>query len=99
MSSSRGPSGDPTSPRPWWGGFKKGGWHRGGVLTLVKLQYDKEVRLGAQEMRLEPGALPPTHLHVYTYLSQVSQTWGVPQLRYGPPQTTKGASGSAAKCH
>ena len=69
------------------------------MLTLVKLQYDKEVRLGTQEMRLEPGALPHTHLRVYTYLSQASQVWGVPQLGYGLPQTRKGASGSPAKCH
>ena len=31
------------------------------MLTLVKLQYDKEVRVGAQEMRLEPGV--PLHTH------------------------------------
>ena len=36
------------------------------MLTLVKLQYDKEVRVGAQEMRLEPGVPLHTHTHTHT---------------------------------
>ena len=50
------------------------------MLTLVKLQYDKEVRVEAQEMRLEPGVPLHTHTHLRVYISVT----GKPDLG-GPP--------------
>ena len=69
------------------------------MLTLVKLQYDKEVRVEAQEMRLEPGVPLHTHTHLRVYISVTGKPdLGVPQLRCKLPQIRKKGSGSPAKC-
>lgn len=59
---------------------------------LVKLQYVKEVRVGTQEMRLEPGVPLHTHTHtiVSTYNCHRQARTGGPPAQMQTPTDQKG---------
>lgn len=57
---------------------------------LVKLQYIKEVRVGTQEMRLEPGVPLHTHTIVSTHNCHRQARTGGPPAQIQTPTDQKG---------